>query len=73
MPSKYGTPSRSLIGKWCYHDHQDGIVGRRVGEIRHEKGRGANWNIQQAQDYGVGYSLSIVIHNQKQGNTILKR
>jgi hypothetical protein len=32
--------------------HQDGTSGRRAGEVHDDQGRGANINLQQAQDPG---------------------
>jgi hypothetical protein len=51
-PSKYGIPSRSLTRIMTPHDYQDGTSGRRDGEVRHDKRRGANSNVEQAQDPG---------------------
>jgi hypothetical protein len=51
-PSKYGILSRSLTRVTTPHDYQDGASGRRAREIRHDNGRGANSNLQQAQDPG---------------------
>jgi hypothetical protein len=37
-------------GERRHHAHQDGVGGGRTREIRHDKGGGANPNVQQAQD-----------------------
>jgi hypothetical protein len=39
-------------GERRHHDHQDGVGGRRTWEVRNDQGRGANANVQPAQDPG---------------------
>jgi hypothetical protein len=45
-----GHPQNITRGKQRHHDHQNGVGGRRAGKVRDDQGRGANANIQQAQD-----------------------
>jgi hypothetical protein len=42
----------SGVIKWKrrHYDHKDGTSGRRAREVRDDQGRGANSNLQQAQD-----------------------
>jgi hypothetical protein len=48
----WGTLKISHEGNDAHRDYQDGTSGRRAGEVRHDKGRRANSNLQQAQDPG---------------------
>jgi hypothetical protein len=51
-PSKSGTPSRSHMREMMLQWSPKWNCGRRAGEIRHDQGRRANTNLQQAQDPG---------------------
>jgi hypothetical protein len=47
-----GHPQDISLGKRRHYDHQDGTSGRRAGEVHDDQGRGANIDLQQAQDPG---------------------